>query len=280
MLKKGLVSVIVPTFNRAGYILEAIDSILGQTYTDLELIIIDDGSTDATPDVVKKINDSRVKYHRFDNSSSPGIARNRGIDMAKGEYLAFLDSDDTWVKEKLEKQVKFLNTHKDFFLVYSKCYHKIDGKITGVSPITMESGYIFKQLYLSFNLIPVLTVLMRNSSGESAYYFNPDKDNNLFIGEDYDLWLTISQKEKIGYIDEPLAYYTIHSTNMSLDTRRVFKEWTYIAHKFKSFVTKPTFIKKNFFLYKEIIYLLFIELLRRSMPKRLRKLIKGAINKR
>jgi glycosyltransferase involved in cell wall biosynthesis len=272
---KGLVSVIIPTYNRADYILGSVNSVLAQSYADFELIIIDDGSTDATVDVVKTIKDSRVKYYRFDNSSSPGIARNRGIEKAQGQYLAFLDSDDTWAKDKLKKQVSFLEENPDYYLVYSKCYLSKDGKITGMSPKKMASGNIFEKLYLSFNFIPVLTVLMRNVAGSGRYFFNPGKDKNLFIGEDYDLWLTIAQKEKIGYINEPLAYYTIHSSNMSLDTRRVFLEWTHIADKHKGSVSKAVYLKKKFLLYKEIAYLRIIDIFRKAVPKKLYCKIKG-----
>ncbi len=277
MAKNGLVSVIIPTFNRAGYLLDAVNSVLNQDYLNLELIVIDDGSTDNTPDIVKKISDNRVRYFRSDKPSSPGIARNRGIGLAKGEYLAFLDSDDSWAKDKLSKQVKFLQNNQDYFLVYSQCYLQKDGILSGISPKKMSEGYIFKKLYLSFNFIPVLTVLMRNLGGNDTYYFNPLQDKNLYIGEDYDLWLNVSRSKKIGYIKEPLAYYTIHSTNMSLDVRRVLHEWNYIAHKYKNQVPKWVFLKKYILLERERMYLLMFEIFRKVLPKRFYKFIKRTV---
>ena len=111
---KDLVSVIIPTYNRAHLIKRSAESVLNQTYTNLELIIVDDGSTDDTEEVVKTLNDNRVTYIKQPNQGACA-ARNNGIDHAKGEFIAFQDSDDVWHEDKLEKQIKCLKeTGADF----------------------------------------------------------------------------------------------------------------------------------------------------------------------
>src|SRR3990170_2838516 len=111
------VSVIIPTYNREKYIVETLQSVFAQTFTDYEVIVIDDGSTDNTADVLRPYLD-RIVYIRKPNGGQ-GSARNVGIKVAKGEYIAFLDSDDLWMPEKLELQVKYLDNNKDAGLVFT-----------------------------------------------------------------------------------------------------------------------------------------------------------------
>src|SRR3989338_9975584 len=104
MVNNPLVSVVIPTYNGSRFIKETIQSVLDQTYTNIEAIIVDDGSKDNTPDIVKSINDSRIIYIRQENAGV-SMARNNGINISKGEYIAFLDHDDVWLPCKLERQL-------------------------------------------------------------------------------------------------------------------------------------------------------------------------------
>lgn len=103
-----MISIIIPTFNREHLIQKAVESVLDQSYTDIEVIVIDDGSTDNTEEKVRLIEDERVRYLKLNNNGGACRARNKGAEIARGEYLAFQDSDDIWHKDKLEKQIRFL----------------------------------------------------------------------------------------------------------------------------------------------------------------------------
>src|SRR5688572_27262369 len=104
--RNSLISVVIPTFNRAHLISEAIESVLAQSYPNWELIIVDDGSTDETQSLIRNFSDTRIRYFRIEHSGSFGTVRNFGIQASKGEYIAFLDSDDIWDPMKLEKQLQ------------------------------------------------------------------------------------------------------------------------------------------------------------------------------
>src|SRR6266704_594323 len=131
--REPLVSVIMPTYNRAKLIDKSIESVLSQTYRRLELIVIDNYSQDETETVVKSFSDQdpRVRYFKYANHGLVAASRNAGIDAAKGQYLAFLDSDDLWLPEKVQKQVDFLECHKDVFLVYSRFFVRKGSAIVG-----------------------------------------------------------------------------------------------------------------------------------------------------
>ena len=122
------VSIILPTYNRAHIIEKAIQSVLNQTYQDFEIIIIDDGSKDDTKKIIRGFQekDNRIKYIRFEENKGAAAARNAGIKMSKGEYITFQDSDDEWLPEKLEKQMKIIETSSENIVVYCG-FWRIDG---------------------------------------------------------------------------------------------------------------------------------------------------------
>jgi glycosyltransferase involved in cell wall biosynthesis len=221
---RPLVSVIMPTYNRGALIGKSIESVLSQTYRELELIVIDNFSADDTEHVVQAYagRDARVRYIKCANHGLVAASRNAGMRAATGTYLAFLDSDDLWLPEKLQKQVEFLERRTDVFLVYSKFFVSRNGKMAGVGPRTrrMARGRVFEQLFVSDNMIGSLTVMMRRADDASAYYFRTDRE--LYAVEDYDLWLRIARRETLDFIDEPLAIYTIHDTNMTASLRLFF----------------------------------------------------------
>lgn len=221
-----MVSVIMPTYNRAGMIGRSIESVLSQTYRHLELIVIDNFSGDDTDQVVRAFadRDSRVRYFKYANHGLVAASRNAGIRAAGGQYIAFLDSDDLWLPEKVQKQVDFLERRPDVFLVYSKFYVSRNDAIVGVKPRTrrMVRGRAFERLFVSDNMIGSLTVMMRRTDEAHAYYFRTDED--LYAVEDYDLWLRIARAETLDFIDEPLAVYTIHDANMTASVGLFFRK--------------------------------------------------------
>ena len=132
--EKGLVSVIMPTYNSGRFVAESIESILNQTYTHLELLITDDGSTDDTPQIIRSYEqkDSRIRYFAMSDNMGAGHARNLSIELARGQYIAFCDSDDTWLPEKLEKQIAFMKKRQCCFCFSSYFICDESGKRTGI----------------------------------------------------------------------------------------------------------------------------------------------------
>ena len=203
------VSVIVPTYNRAHMITEAIESVLSQTFKDFELIIVDNYSTDDTESIVKSYVDKRIRYFKNQNNGLVSINRNYGIQKSGGEYIAFLDDDDLWLPEKLEKQVELLDSSKQLGLVYSNSY-VIDSNgylrettyLYGMKP---ARGSAFNELF-RFNFIPTLTVAIRREVLDKVGEFNP----RYKICQDYDLWLRIAEYYPIDFVEQPLAKFRVH----------------------------------------------------------------------
>jgi len=207
------VSVIIPTYNRARYLPETLESVFAQTYRDYEVIVIDDGSTDNTAEVLESYLD-RIVYVRKENGGQ-GSARNAGLKIARGEYIAFLDSDDLWLPDKLELQVRYLDEHPDVGLVFTDYVifeEKGSKNKTEIGNIILsKKDLTFKRL-LYFNFIPNLTVMIRKSCFDNVGLF--DESRELIGGEDYDMWLRISMKYKLGHISKILAKYRQHPGNI------------------------------------------------------------------
>lgn len=209
------VSVIIPTYNRANYVVEAIESVFNQTYRNMETIVIDDGSTDDTQEKISQLRD-RIKYIYQDNRG-PAIARNWGIRASQGEFIAFLDSDDVWLAEKLELQIGLLESRREVGLVYSDAFRSygntgIIEKDTEFVRLKPYAGWTFGHLFRD-NFIHTSTVVVRKRCLEEVGVF--DEGGNFVPAEDYDLWLRIAARYQIDYINKPLIKYRDHSTNIS-----------------------------------------------------------------
>ena len=214
----SLVSVIIPTYNRAAYLKLALKSVLEQTYKNIEVIIADDGSTDNTAEVVAGFNDPRIKHFYQRNTGLPAAARNLGLREASGEYIAFLDSDDMWLPKKLELQVEYLREHPEYHLVYSNARiinEKGIRKGLLLKSESLKEGEIFEEL-IKTNFIPQLTVLMKREVFENIGFLN--EDPSLRAVEDYEYWLRVALRYKIGFVKEPLAMYRVHSGGIAHTT--------------------------------------------------------------
>jgi glycosyltransferase involved in cell wall biosynthesis len=210
------VSVIVPTYNRERFVLEAVRSALGQTFSDLEVIVLDDGSTDRTAEGIREITDARVRYFLQENTGRPGVVRNRAIAQARGEYVAFLDSDDAWLPGKLARQLAEAEAHPEAGLIYSFT-REVDragrpGAVFG--PNFDGSGSQFEQL-LFLNFIPIQTVLVPRRVLEDVGTF--DESPEFRAIEDYELWLRIAARYPIRLVPEVLAFYRVHEGGISAD---------------------------------------------------------------
>lgn len=254
MTNNPLVSIIIPMFNAENTVGEAIRSVQAQTYENWEMLVVDNCSTDNSRDVVRGFiqQDNRIRLIESDyNSGGPARSRNTGIRIANGKYLAFLDSDDLWLPDKLKKEVVFLENNNEYFLVYSKCFIKKDGKISGTAPQKVYSGNVFNRLFRELNFIPILTVMMLNQKGPDQYFFSEDK--KVVCVDDFVLWLSIAREHKIGCIDEPLAIYVFHGNNLSAKVLKTFRCIKAAMDEFASFVPKSVLFATYFSFYCNFI---------------------------
>lgn len=200
------ISIIIPTYNREDYIADTIQSVLEQTYKDFEVIVVDDGSTDNTKSKLEKFG-SKIKLIEQKNSER-AIARNNGVKQSSGEYIAFVDSDDIWVKNKLEKQIEILENNKDIILTYSSCL-RINQNGSKIKPAERQkqgySGLLFEKLLIR-NFITSPTPLLRRKNFEQIEGFK----SKYIPYEDWEFWIRLSTLGKFLFIPTPLAYYRIH----------------------------------------------------------------------
>ena len=190
-MKEDLVSIVTPTYNCGKFITETIESVIGQTYKNWEMIIVDDCSKDNTQEIVKKYlkNDKRIKYIKFEKNQGAAIARNTAIREAKGRYIAFLDSDDLWSKDKLEKQINFMK--KNSYSFTCTAYEQIDENNNLLNKI------IRPKIKADYNRI-----LLDCPVGNSTVMYNVDELGkfevpNIRKRNDDALWLQILKKEHI-----------------------------------------------------------------------------------
>ena len=197
------VSVIMPLFNKAPYVKKAVESVLAQSYRDWELIVVDDGSSDGSPQAVLDLADERCHVYSQGNLGV-SAARNSGVRLAKGELLAFLDADDWWDEKFLEEMVAFADSYSEASLWASNYWYVKQGK-TRVA-VKQETGYFdYPESYLKNEAMPVWTgaVLMRKDVFERAGGFNP----KIRMAEDFDLWIRISLTNKMAFLNKPLTNY-------------------------------------------------------------------------
>ncbi len=202
MSKKPLVSVVIPIFNGASFIARAVDSVLAQTCTDFEIIVVDDGSTDDTRSVLAQLAKTSAIICLHQNNAGPAQARNSGIQSARGEYIAFLDCDDIWFPEKLEAQLAILRGTSQPGLVYSN-YEVIDP--TGRIIQHAKAGKSQDALHIAFTggQAPLLsTILMPRTLLEQVGGFDP----NLWVSEDSDLMLRLYEMTTFECIDQVLVH--------------------------------------------------------------------------
>lgn len=211
------VSVIIPTYNRASFIAEAIRSVQEQSYADVEIIVADDGSTDDTPHVVSQFG-SAVIYLVLPHRGQPAATRNAGLRAAEGEYVAFLDSDDLFLPGKLALQLAAFEQHPEVGLVYSNGYFFRDdpGVPTGraLDGMPTPSGDALADL-LRGNFLTSPVVLIRRACLEAVGPF--DEDPALFVAEDYELWLRVAARFPFVYVPGDVAAIRRQEGSISAD---------------------------------------------------------------
>ena len=243
-----MVSVIVPTFNRKEKLQLCIESILNQTFEGFELIVVDDGSTDGTKEMLSQVEDERLFYYQKENQKLPSIARNFGIKRSKGRYIAFLDSDDLWEPQKLELQVQFLEENKDYSFCYTQGHSdqfSKKGPVSGWFPL--RSGKITTALMFR-NFVITSSVVARKDAIEKAGLF--PEDSELIIAEDLSLWLELSHLGKGYFFKESLVFYDKSGEGVSSDISARFDCLLRVL------ISKSKKMKINFLL-KKVIFLVY-----------------------
>lgn len=224
-----LVTFFIPSYNHAKYVEKSIVSVCEQTYENLEVIIIDDGSTDGSHDLILEL---QKKYNfKYIHRPNKGLIKtlNEALEIAKGEYICWGGSDDIFLKDKAERQVAFLKENPDFVLCYGKMtfINNQGGIIKNAKSKHSRSGFVFDSL-LQRCFITLPTVMIKTSIIREFGGF----DERFFL-EDYPLWLKISKKYQIGFLDEFLTYYRLHDSNVSSNLVKMVKEVERILYDWK-----------------------------------------------
>ena len=219
-----LVSVIMPSYNTAQYISESIRSVINQTYQKWELIIVDDYSADNTDEIIKLfLSDSRIRYYKNDKNLGAAISRNKALRKAKGKWIAFLDSDDLWFPEKLEKQVQFMKDNSYNFSYTNYLEIDTSGNETGVKVTGPKT--ITKTGFLNYCWPGCLTV-MYDREVVGLIQIPDIKKNN-----DYAMWLKISKKADCYLLDKNLAFYRRRNGSISSVNIIIMIVWHYRLYR-------------------------------------------------
>ena len=241
-----LVSIIMPSYNTGKFIQETINSVKNQTYNNWELIIVDDGSTDNTDEVVRAIKDDRIKYIKNKVNKGAAISRNIALREAKGRWIAFLDSDDLWKEDKLEKQIKFMEDN-NYYFSYTN-YIEIDEnsnfngrKITGPQKITRIGMFNY--------CWPGCLTVMYDSKRIGLIQIEDIKKNN-----DYAMWLKVCKKVDCYLLNEDLAMYRKRTGSISNHSYKTLIKWHYKLYKD---VEKQNIVCSIFNTFRNIIFGLY-----------------------
>ncbi|MBZ0198448.1 MAG: glycosyltransferase, partial [Ignavibacteriaceae bacterium] len=229
-----LVSVIITSYNSEKYIEEAVMSVAAQSYTNLEIIIVDDGSADETRRIALNLQSrfTAIQFYQIEHSGLPSVVRNFGINKSTGEYIAFLDADDKWTSKKIKKQVEHLSNNSDDVLCYAM--NITFGAVNVFSPnyellpLPWKAAKNLTELLTKGNPIPLSTVLVRSDMLKKAGGF--DEDPELKI-EDYDLWIRLGEYGNYGFINRVFTYYRIHESQFSSDWETKKNRLEYLAKK-------------------------------------------------
>ena len=238
-----LVSIIIPAFNAEKFVCEALESVFTQSYGPIEVIVVDDGSTDKTAEVVKSYQTRRINKERLifihQQNAGPSAARNAGINVAKSKYIAFLDSDDIWTKDKLLRQIQLMETHPDTGLLFGDTRRFSRDNIL-ISSLFEQKGYdldffgenfylkhAYNKILTNGNFITTGTVILKRKCLEHVGYF----DENLRYSEDMDLWLRIAVRYPIAYSTDLYMLRRIHEHNVSENIEAMYLGFITVMQK-------------------------------------------------
>lgn len=218
----GLVSIVMPSYNTAEYIAASIGSVLAQTYTDWELLIVDDCSTDQTIEIVRAFDDPRIRLFKNKKNSGAAVSRNTALRQARGKWIAFLDSDDVWLPEKLEKQVAFMekNGYAFTFTDYRICENGEWSPFVNTGPNRVTKRMMYDYCYFS-----TITVMYNREVIGLVQIANLRKNN------DYAMWLQVIEKSDAYRLPECLSYYMKHDGSISSGRKFKLIKWHYLLFR-------------------------------------------------
>jgi glycosyltransferase involved in cell wall biosynthesis len=229
---KPLISVIVPTYNRDFLLQRAVKSVIHQSYNNLEIIIVDDASIDNTEKIIRKLRneDNRVRYIKIKTNQGAATARNIGIKKSNGDFIAFQDSDDIWIHDKLEKQMNFFEKNPSIKMVYTRVvsFGKKTIKLVPSNRKKNTAGKLFSEL-LKSNFIDLPSVMIRKEI-LIKYPFDP----KLQRLQEWDMWLRISPSINIGYINEVLLISNFSENSISNNSDLIPKSVDIIKKRLKA----------------------------------------------
>jgi len=223
-----LVSVVTATYNMGHYLPQAVNSVLAQTYPNVEVVIVDDGSTDDTPAVCAQFaGNPRVQVHRKQNGGQAS-AKNKGVELARGEFVGFLDADDLWKPDKLERQMPLFEGRPNVGVVYSD-YEMMDGEGRPLpkNPTHMHRGRVSGNLLIE-NFVSFPSAIVRRECLRKHGAF----DAVWGMGIDYDLWLRLSAHYDFDFVPEPTIRYRVWAGQMSTNYRKRFQSAIGIMQRF------------------------------------------------
>ena len=228
-----LVSVIIPSYNHAEYVEQSILSVVNQSYKNIELIVIEDGSTDHSRNILEVLQKQFGFYLEFQSNQGISKTMNKAIRYAKGKYITGVASDDIWVEGRLEKQVRFMESHPDCSVAVGKAlFIDKDGQerddIVVFSSITHPEQQLKFESLIEDNCIPAGATMFTKEIWEKCGGYNEDTPI-----EDWDFWLKIAYENKIAYLDEYLVYYRRHDSNISNNTLKMYVEAWKIVDSWK-----------------------------------------------
>lgn len=210
------ISVIIPIHNSSKYILECINSVINQTYKNLEIIVVDDKSEDNSIDIIKGIKDNRIKIIKLKNNVGVAKARNKGIDEATGKYICFLDSDDYWYPEKIDYQLKFMKEN-DYTFIYGSYYYLRDGKITHKAKVPKKINY---KGALKNTTIFTSTVMFNMKKLKKKDIYMP----NVKLGQDTACWWKVLRLGITAYgMKDALVVYRVGNKSLSSNKLKALK---------------------------------------------------------
>ena len=228
-----LVTIIIPTYNYAEYVREAVVSVIGQTYRPIEIIVVDDGSQDNTREVLAEfINAGKIHYIYQDNKGL-AAARNTGLRSSGGEYISFLDADDLMDEKKIEIQARYLDQHPECGVTFSDFrFFKDNDRSNLIKPPVHHSGELTLRDFIRGNFMPVHTTLVRQDVFKKAGYF----DESLRECEDSDLWIRAMMAGiRFFYMDQVLAFYRLHGRQMVGSPVRLYKTLIEVITRYKEY---------------------------------------------
>ncbi|CAM8436816.1 glycosyltransferase family 2 protein [Candidatus Methylopumilus universalis] len=206
---KPLVSIIIPTFNRGYCIKKTINSVLDQSYRNIEVLVCDDGSIDNTRKVVSSIKDNRVKWISGEHTGTPSAPRNAGLKNSKGDWIAFIDSDDLWDKNKLSIQLNYLESNPKFLACSTNAL--INRNNECYLNLSKDISILDTKILLANNYIITSSLIAHKSLFKKSFGFNEHK--NIVGAEDYEKWLKLSLFTDINLLSAPLVFYTTNSSD-------------------------------------------------------------------